>query len=121
MTRERVRFPFPNAEHFCGHLFMLLFATVAALALIRDWGMTYARLIPCATPGFIAFGVFGQVPVNDVPLGGIANSEWRARIFGPRFILGFTVMAPAVPILAWLHADWGFLTYCSERWPRAHA
>jgi len=36
---------------------MLIFATVAALRLTTEWGMTYAELIPYATPGFIAFGV----------------------------------------------------------------
>ena len=57
--------------------------------------------------GFM-LAVFGQIPINDVLLGRITNSEWRARIFGARFIIGFTVMASAVPILAWLHANWGF-------------
>lgn len=36
---------------------MLVFATVAALRLNSEWGMSYAELIPYATPGFIAFGV----------------------------------------------------------------
>ena len=36
---------------------MLIFATVAAVRLADEWGMSYAALIPYATPGFIAFGV----------------------------------------------------------------
>lgn len=36
---------------------MLVFASVAALRLTNEWGMSYAALIPYATPGFIAFGV----------------------------------------------------------------
>ena len=36
---------------------MLVFASVAALRLTSEWGMSYAALIPYATPGFIAFGV----------------------------------------------------------------
>ena len=36
---------------------MLVFASVAALRLSSEWGMSYAALIPYATPGFIAFGV----------------------------------------------------------------
>ena len=36
---------------------MLVFASVAALHLVNEWGMSYADLIPYATPGFIAFGV----------------------------------------------------------------
>ena len=36
---------------------MLVFASVAALRLTSEWGMSYAALIPYATPGFVAFGV----------------------------------------------------------------
>ena len=61
MPRARLRFIFLNAGHFLDHFFMLIFATVAALRLIEEWGMSYAALIPYATPGFIAFGV-GAIP-----------------------------------------------------------
>ncbi len=37
---------------------MLIFATVAALALSREWGLSYGELLQYATPGFFAFGVF---------------------------------------------------------------
>ena len=57
MPRDRVEFLFLNAGHFLDHLFMLIFATVAAVRLAEEWGMSYAALIPYATPGFIAFGV----------------------------------------------------------------
>ncbi len=36
---------------------MLIFASVAALRLTTEWGMSYAELVPYATPGFIVFGV----------------------------------------------------------------
>jgi len=52
-----VEFLFLNAGHFLDHLFMLIFATVAAVRLSEEWGMSYAALIPYATPGFVAFGV----------------------------------------------------------------
>jgi MFS family permease len=58
MTRARVHFLFLNIGHFLDHLFTLIFATVAALALTREWGMSYAELVPYATPGFVAFGLF---------------------------------------------------------------
>ena len=58
MTRDRIHFLFLNVGHFLDHLFMLIFATVAALKLRHDWNMSYAELIPYATPGFIAFGLF---------------------------------------------------------------
>ena len=48
---------FLNVAHFLDHLFMLIFATVAALRLAHEWDMSYAALIPYATPGFVAFGV----------------------------------------------------------------
>ena len=58
MTRDRVHFLMLNIGHFLDHLFMLVFATVAALALSRDWGLGYGELIAYATPGFFAFGLF---------------------------------------------------------------
>jgi MFS family permease len=58
MTRDRTHFLMLNIGHFLDHLFMLVFATVAALALSRDWGLSYGELIAYATPGFFAFGLF---------------------------------------------------------------
>ena len=60
---SRIHFVFLNVGHFYDHLFMLVFATVAALTLSQEWGMGYAELIPYATPGFVAFGV-GAVPAG---------------------------------------------------------
>ena len=57
MSRQRIHFVFLNLGHFLDHLFLLVFATVAALALAGEWGMGYGELIPYATPGFVAFGV----------------------------------------------------------------
>lgn len=57
MNRARVSFAFLNVGHFLDHLFMLVFASVVALRLTAEWNMTYAELIPYATPGFVAFGV----------------------------------------------------------------
>ncbi len=58
MTRDRLYFLLLNVGHFLDHLFMLIFATVAALALNREWGVGYAELLVYATPGFFAFGIF---------------------------------------------------------------
>ncbi len=63
MTRERLHFFFLNLGHFYDHMFMLVFATVAALSLSLEWGMSYAELIPYALPGFIAFGA-GALPAG---------------------------------------------------------
>lgn len=58
MTKDRLYFLLLNLGHFLDHLFMLIFATVAALALHREWGVSYGDLLNFATPGFIAFGIF---------------------------------------------------------------
>ena len=69
MSRERLNFLFLNVGHFLDHFVMLIFATVAALRLADEWGMTYAALIPYATPGFVAFGL------GSLPAGWIAD-KW---------------------------------------------
>ena len=69
---DRIHFVFLSVGHFYDHLFMLIFATVAALTLSREWGMSYAELIPYATPGFIAFGLF------TVPAGWLAD-KWSRK------------------------------------------
>lgn len=58
----------------------------------------------------IAFmlAVFGQIPINDVLVGRIVRSEWRSRAYALRYIVTFTVMASAVPLIAWIHRSWGF-------------
>jgi MFS family permease len=54
--------------------------------------------------------VFGQIPINDVLISRITRSEWRSRVYGFRYIATFSVMAVSVPIIAWIHAHWGFDT-----------
>ena len=48
---DRIHLVFLGIGHFYDHLFMLVFATVAALSLSHEWGMSYAELIPYAPPG----------------------------------------------------------------------
>ena len=52
--------------------------------------------------------VFGQIPINDVLVGRIARSEWRSRAYALRYVVTFSVMASAVPLIGWLHANGGF-------------
>src|SRR3954462_4540328 len=70
MNRDRTHFLFLNIGHFLDHFFTLIFATVAALALSREWNLGYAELIQFATPGFFAFGLF------SLPAGWIAD-KWN--------------------------------------------
>lgn len=69
MTRDRLYFLLLNIGHFMDHLFTLIFATVAALALYREWGIAYAELLAYATPGFFAFGLY------SLPAGWLAD-KW---------------------------------------------
>ena len=81
MPRARLHFIFLNAGHFLDHFFMLIFATVAALRLAGEWGMSYAALIPYATPGFIAFGAAA------LPAGWLAD-KWSREGMIVIFFLG---------------------------------
>ena len=80
-ARNRLRFFFLNIGHFLDHLFTLIFATVAALALVREWGLSYAELVPYATPGFIAFGLF------SLPAGWLAD-RWSRHGMMVVFFIG---------------------------------
>lgn len=80
MTRERLHFLFLNIGHFLDHLFTLIFATVAALALTREWGMSYEQLVYYATPGFIAFGLF------SLPAGWLADRWSRHGMMAVFFV-----------------------------------
>ena len=52
--------------------------------------------------------VFGQIPINDVLIGRVTNSEWRSRALAARYIITFSVSATAIPMIAWTHTTWGF-------------
>jgi MFS family permease len=88
--RERLHFLLLNIGHFLDHLFMLIFATVAALALTREWGLGYADLLKYATPGFFAFGVFA------LPAGWLADRWSRDGMMSVFFIgIGLASIATA--------------------------
>ena len=53
---------FINAAHFFDHFFLLIFPT-AALAIARDWGMTYAEALALGTPIYVMFAV-GTLPAG---------------------------------------------------------
>ena len=53
---------FINAAHFFDHFFLLIFPT-AALAIARDWGMTYAEAMALGTPIYVMFAV-GTLPAG---------------------------------------------------------
>ncbi|HSF95042.1 MAG TPA: MFS transporter [Thermohalobaculum sp.] len=80
ITRDRAYFLLLNLGHFLDHLFTLVFASVAALALIREWGMGYGALLAYATPGFFAFGVFA------LPAGWLADRWTRDGMMAVFFV-----------------------------------
>ena len=88
---QRVHFVFLNLGHLIDHLLMLVFATVAALTLAREWGMSYAELIPYATPGFVAFGLF------SLPAGWLAD-KWSREGMMLVFFFGIGMSAIATAL-----------------------
>jgi MFS family permease len=74
VDRIRINFLFLNVGHFFDHFFVLIFATMAATVLTGDWNLSYAQLIPYATPGFIAFGVCA------IPAGWLADRWSRENM-----------------------------------------
>jgi MFS family permease len=88
--QERLHFLLLNVGHFLDHLFTLIFATVAALALSREWGLGYGDLVQYATPGFFAFGVFA------LPAGWLADRWSREGMMAVYFVgIGLAAIATA--------------------------
>src|SRR5215467_11196779 len=88
MNRDRAHFLLLNIGHFLDHLFTLIFATVAALALSREWGVGYGDLLAYATPGFFAFGLFA------LPAGWLAD-KWSREGMMCVFFFGVGLAAIA--------------------------
>ena len=80
MQHGRIRFLFLNVGHFLDHFFVLIFAATAALRLTIEWDMSYAALIPYATPSFVAFAVC------SIPAGWLADRWSREGMMAVFFI-----------------------------------
>ncbi len=91
------------------HSLRLVFAAVALLQAIFFYLMTHLEGMTAllVSIGFM-FVVFGQIPINDVLVGRMARSEWRSRAYALRYVVTFSVMASAVPLIGWIHANGGF-------------
>src|SRR5438067_9789 len=85
-SRDRLHFLLLNVGHFLDHMFTLIFAAVAALALSREWGLGYADLLKYATPGFVAFGLFSY------PAGWLAD-KWSREGMMIVFFVGIGLMS----------------------------
>ncbi|MEQ1611268.1 MAG: MFS transporter, partial [Hyphomicrobiaceae bacterium] len=86
-----------------------VFMVVAALQLVffalmpsmSDWAA-----LGCAMAFMLA--AFGQIPINDYMIGRMAQGDMRARIYGVRYVLSFTVLAAALPLIAFIYENSGF-------------
>jgi MFS family permease len=88
-----------------------VFMVVAVIQVI------FFAVMPGLTDGValaVAFGfmlgAFGQIPINDFMIGKMASGEFRARIYGVRYVVAFTVLAIALPLIAIVYETWGFDT-----------
>lgn len=86
MNQRRLSFLFLNLGHFFDHLFILIYATAAALALQSEFGRSYSDLIIYATPMFVAFGAFA------LPAGWLAD-RWSREGMMIVFFAGLGITA----------------------------
>jgi len=91
------------------HSIRIVFAAVALFQAIFFFLMAQLNGIAALLVA-IAFMlvVFGQIPINDVLVGRMVRSEWRSRAYAIRYVVSFSVMASAVPLIGWVHGNWGF-------------
>ena len=71
-------------------------------------GLTDAAALVVAL-GFM-LGAFGQIPINDYMIGKMASGPYRARVYGIRYVVSFTVLALTLPLIALVYENWGFDT-----------
>ncbi len=86
-----------------------VFAAVASVQAVFLLAMTQlSGIAALLTAMAFMLAVFGQIPINDVLVGRLAKSEWRARAYALRYIVTFSVMASTIPLIGWIHGRWGF-------------
>ena len=56
--------------------------------------------------GFM-LGAFGQIPINDYMIGKLAAGEFRARVYGVRYVVSFTALAASLPLIAFVYERLG--------------
>jgi hypothetical protein len=73
----------------------------AAMPGLADWAALFCAMV-------FMLVAFGQIPINDYMIGRLADGEYRARIYGVRYVVSFTVLAAALPLIAFVYENWGF-------------
>jgi len=91
------------------HSVRTVFAFVAGLQAVFFASMYQLTGIAAlvVSVGFMLV-VFGQIPINDVLVARATRTEFRSRVYALRYVVTFSVSATAVPLIAWIHANWGF-------------
>ena len=84
----------------------LALAAIMVIFFLAMPGLTDVQALVVAL-GFM-FGAFGQIPINDYMIGKMASGPARARIFAVRYVVAFTVLAVTLPIIGFVHSNWGF-------------
>ena len=69
-------------------------------ANLEGWAMLGAAFL-------MMLGVFGQIPLNDAIVGKYVADEFRARVYGIRYVVTLGVAAFAVPMISTLHRTEG--------------
>ncbi|MGE5201278.1 MAG: MFS transporter [Acidobacteriota bacterium] len=72
--------------------------------LLAAWAQDWAMLLLAIG---IAFGIFGQVTINDAMVARYTDQAWRARAYAFRYVVSFSAGACAVPLVALLHERFG--------------
>ena len=72
------------------------------LVAVMDWATRRVLSWRLSNPLDARFGT------DDVLIGRVTNSEWRSRVFSLRYIVTFSVAAAVLPVIAGIHATWGF-------------
>ena len=87
----------------------IVFITAAAIQMVffaimpglSDWAALVCAMI-------FMLAAFGQIPINDYMIGRMAQGEYRARVYGVRYVVSFTALAAALPLIAFVYERWGF-------------
>ena len=88
-----------------------VFMSVAAVQMVFFAimpGLVDGAALLCALAFMLA--AFGQIPINDYMISRMAQGEFRARVFGLRYVVSFTVLAATLPLIKFVYATWGFDT-----------
>ena len=80
---------------------------LGSLGNATDKAFRIAHGARAAAFGFM-MGAFGQIPINDFMIGKMASGTFRARIYGIRYVIGFTVLGATLPLIAFVYENWGF-------------